>query len=138
MAKLFAVLLISMFALGLQGCASAHAADFPALPDGGSLVTSAGGTLPGDGGGPWITIDTGQTKDWLMSIRCRSGAGSPRVYYRLSTDAGTARTADQVVDVDRTFDIPVPQGNTDKYRFLSLLGEDGGPPACTIHTQTPN
>ena len=109
-------------------------ADFPALPDAGSLVTSAGGA-PGDGGGPWITVDTAQVNDWLMTIRCRSELTSPRVYYRLSSDAGTATAANQLLDLDKTFDLPVTQGNTDKYRYLSLLGEDGGPPACNVQTQ---
>lgn len=110
------------------------ATDFPALRDGGSLVTSAGGP-PGDGGGPWVTVDTGQVNDWTMTIRCSSRLGSPRVHYRLSADGGTASAAYQLLDVDRTFDLPVSQGNRTKLRYLSLLGEDGGPPACNVQTQ---
>lgn len=109
----------------------AAAPDDPALPDGGSLVTSKGG-LPGDGGGPWVTIDTGQVTDWTMSIYCDSSLGSPNVYYRLSADGGTATTANMLLKVDTTFDLPVSQGFTEKYRYLSLLGQDGGPPSCPV------
>lgn len=114
-------------------CVLAHAEppDQRALPDGGSLVTSNGGP-PGDGGGPWVTVDTGQVNDWTMSIKCRSYLGSPNVHYRLTADGGTATSADNVLDLDRTFDLPVSQGNSEKYRYLSLLGEDGGPPSCNV------
>lgn len=105
--------------------------DQPALPDGGSLVTS-NGNLPGDGGGPEVTVDTGQTDDWIATLKCSSLLGSPGVHYRFSTDRSTATTNYNVIDVDRTMDIPVRQGNTDKYRYLSLRGEDGGPPSCRL------
>lgn len=112
-------------------------ADYPALPDGGSLVTSTGATPPADGGGPWVTVDTGHTADWVMTIRCSSRLNSPRVFYRLSADGGTARIDDQLLDVDRTFDLPVSQPRSYPQRFLSLLGEDGGPPSCSLQQQTP-
>lgn len=117
-------------ALGLLFLTAA-APDQRALPDGGSLVTSNGG-LPGDGGGPWVTVDTGQTQDWVATIRCRSYLGSPSVHYRFTADGGTATSADEVLDVDRTFDLPISQGAGEKYRYLSLLGEDGGPPSCAL------
>lgn len=109
-------------------CVLAHAEppDVPVLPDGGSLFASA------DGGGPWVTWDTYQVEDWVMTIKCRSYLGGPNVHYRLSADGGTATTADNVIDLDRTFDLPVSQGNVEKYRFLSLRGEDGGAPACNV------
>lgn len=123
----FGVLSCLLFA----ALAFAEPPDVPALPDGGSLVTSNGGP-PGDGGGPWVTVDTGQTNDWVMSIKCRTYLGSPNVHYRLSTDGGTATAADNVLEVDKTFDLPVTQGNTEKFRWLSLRGEDGGAPVCNV------
>lgn len=112
--------------------AHAESPDNPAFPDGGSLATTVGTVFPGDGGGPWLTVDTYQTEDWTMSIRCKSYCGSPNVHYRLSTDGGTATTDNNVLDVNRTFDLPVSQGNGEKYRWLSLLGEDGGAPCCGV------
>ncbi|MEY4933556.1 MAG: hypothetical protein RLZZ403_1876 [Pseudomonadota bacterium] len=111
--------------------AYAEPPDLPALPDGGSLVTSTG-SGPGDGGGPWITVDTGQVQDWMMALRCRSYVGSPSVHYRLSADAGTATTSDGFLPVNLTLDLPVSQGNGEKFRWLSLLGEDGGAPTCRV------
>lgn len=118
--------------LPLVAClAYAEPPDQRAFADGGSLATSNGG-FPGDGGGPWVTLDTGQVNDWTMAIRCRSYLGSPNAYYRLSADAGTATTLDGFLDKDVWFDIPVSQGYAAKYRWLSLLGEDGGAPACIV------
>lgn len=137
MRKPISFLFISVLALSLF-----TAVDFPALPDGGSLVTSNGG-LPGDGGGPWITIDTGHTEDWVPAIRCHAstiicGTASPRVNYRFSADGGTANAAYMLLDVDRTFDLPVFQPKDRKLRYLSLSGEDGGPPCCTLTQPDPN
>lgn len=113
--------------LGLV-CVLAHAAppDEPVLPDGGSLFSSS------DGGGPVVTADTYQVNDWVMTIKCRSYVGSPNVHYKLSTDGTAATAADNVLEVDKTFDLPVSQGNTEKYRYLSLRGEDGGAPVCNV------
>lgn len=134
--------MLSMVGLAAMGLAL-MAVDFPALPDGGSKVTpsltiislSDGGTS--DGGMPaYVTVDTGHVTDWVMAIRCetslRCATPSPQVYYRLSTDGGTATVANQLLEIDRTFDIPIAQGNTEKLRYLSLLSEDGGPPCCFI------
>lgn len=135
--------MVGLAALGL----SLMAVDFPALPDGGSKVTP-GITLVAltDGGTQdagvlaYVTVDTGHVTDWVMTIRCSTGLAcatpSPRSYYRLSADGGTATTNYQLLEVDRTFDIPVSQGNTEKLRFLSLLGEDGGPPCCFVQQPT--
>lgn len=129
MRKLLELLPVVLIAVSF---AHAEPPDQPALSDGGSLVTSVGGTPPADGGGPWVTIDTGQLNDWVATILCRSYLGSPNVHYRFSSDGGTATSANQVLQVDRTFDLPINQGNGEKYRYLSLLGEDGGAPACNL------
>lgn len=109
-------------------CVLAHAEppDVPVLPDGGSLFSSS------DGGGPVVTADTFQVNDWTMTVKCRSYIGSPNVHYLLSTDGTAATAANNVIEVDKTFDLPVSQGNTEKYRYLSLRGEDGGAPACNV------
>ncbi len=128
MRKFFPLFLFAAIAVSF---AHADPPDAHALPDGGTLVTSKGGP-PGDGGGPWVTVDTGQVNDWVATMRARSYLGSPAVHYRFSADAGTATTDDSVIDVDRTMDIPVSQGQGEKYRYLSLLGEDGGPPSLIL------
>lgn len=122
--------------LGLVLAVSLMGVGFPALPDGGSLVTTAGnagtGNPVGDGGGPTVTIDTGHTESWVPALRCSSRMGSPRSYYRFSADGGLATDAYELLDLDRTFDLPLTQPNTYKLRYLSLTGEDGGPPACYL------
>lgn len=118
------------------------AADYPALPDGGSLVTPsltinvlADGGLQDAGYPAFVTVDTAHLTDWVATMRCDSAHG-PRAYYRFSADAGTARTVDQLLDLDRTFDIPVTQTSGVKVRWLSFLGEDGGAPWCNLLHQT--
>lgn len=103
----------------------ASAVDFPALPDGGSLIKTTDG-------GPLITVDTGHVTDWVPAIRCSTLEGSSGVHYRFSSDGGSATQANQVIEVNRTMDIPVAQGNVAKLRYLSLLSEDGGIPACRL------
>lgn len=105
--------------------------DRKALPDGGSIVTSKG-AAPGDGGGPWVLVDTAQVNDWVASLHCTSYQGSPNVHYLFSTDGTIATPADSLLIADHTFDIPVSQGNTEKYRYLSFLGQDGGAPYCLV------
>lgn len=113
--------------------------DFPALPDGGSLCSTAGnastGNPAGDGGGPSIVCDTGQVDDWNATVRCSSRLGSPRVHARWSADGGIATAVNQLYEVDRTFDFRVLQPGSRKLRYISFLGEDGGPPACNVQTQ---
>lgn len=119
------------------------AADYPALPDGGSLITpSLSITVLADGGlqdagyPAFVTVDTAHVADWVATMRCDSAHGSPRSYYRFSADGGTARAVDQLLDLDRTFDIPVQQTAGVKVRWLSFLGEDGGAPWCNLQHQT--
>lgn len=106
----------------------AEAADHRGLPDAGSIIT------PTDGGFI-VTVDTGHVDNWVATIRCRSLHGSPSVNYLFSADGGLATDADLPLDVDRTMDIPVIQSAGVKERYLSLRGEDGGTPWCTLHHQ---
>lgn len=117
--------------LSVLALLSLTAIDFPALPDGGALVT------PTDAGSS-VTIDTGHTEDWVPLLRCHSELGSPRAYYRFSGDAGVARAGvDSLLALDIGFDLPViQQRNRGPLRWVSFLGEDGGVPACTLHQPT--
>lgn len=121
--------LLPLIAILVVWAVLAHAQppDQKALPDGGSIVTST------DGGGPLVTVDTAQLGDWVATLRPRSSCGSPSVHYLFSTNSAPATTADNVLEVDHTFDLPVSQGNTEKYRYLSFLGEDGGAPCVTVY-----
>lgn len=112
----------AVFAVLLAG------ADFPALPDGGSIVTST------DGGG-WVTVDTGKIADWTMVIRCE---GEQSTRYNLCTTSNcTATVHNQLLDFDTTERIPVRQGHRDKYRFLALATDDAGVPFCKVQVATP-
>ncbi len=107
---------------------SAQALTFPALPDAGGIVTSIDG-------GNQTTIDTGQTQNWTMTIRCE-GAQSTR--YRMCTSATCdVSLANDLIDPNVTLEIPVTQGNSQKYRYLTIKQDDGGVPYCVIQTSTP-
>lgn len=129
--KTLGPVLLAVLLVGLVVAAPSSAADFPGLVDGGSLVQ------PTDAG-PSITVDLARTDEWDMAIRCSSRLGSPRVYYRLSaSDAGAATAANQLLEVDRTFDIHVPAVRSAPLRFLLLTGEDAGVPACNVQREDP-
>lgn len=135
LAALAAYALLALLIFGARAVlAQFPSPDFPALPDGGSLVTGTGALSDG-GNSSTITVDTGQTEDWTATVRCRSSLGSPRVYARWSADAGAATSANQLYEVDRTFDFTVRQPGVRKLRWISFLGEDGGPPNCNVQTQ---
>lgn len=150
--KLAALAAYASLALLVFTARATLGADFPGLPDGGSLVqpslvvtTLSDGGLS-DGGMPSvITVDTARTDEWVATLRCTTntalcwgGFPSPRVFYRFSaSDAGVARTVDQILEVDRTFDIPVPLVRGAPLRYLSFLGEDGGAPCCNVQRQDP-
>ena len=78
-------------------------------------------------------VDTGQVNDWVAAIRPRSWCGSPGVYYLFSSDGTSATSNDEMLDTDSIFDIQIRQGNTDKYRYVSFLGVDGGAPCVSLH-----
>ena len=124
--------LLPLLVLLVVVVAHAAAPDVPALPDGTSRVTSKG-AAPGDGGGPWRTVDTGQLEDWTASIRVDSYRGSPSVYYRFSSDGGTATTDDQLLTTGNIYDLPISQGYGEKYRYFSVLGLDGGAPDVNLY-----
>jgi hypothetical protein len=104
--------------------APARADDEPGLPDGGSIVTSADG-------GAYAIADLGARGCWTMAIRCE-GAQSTR-YTTCATSSCTAAAVNQLLDADRTFDIPVNcvAGQTRK-RYLALKTDDAGVPFCKV------
>lgn len=104
----------------------ARADDEPALPDGGSIVTGTATALGdlGERAGPWS-----------MTIRCE---GDQQTRYKLCADsAGCAATAvNQLLDADRTFDIPVnTRSGLPPKRYLALRTEDAGVAFCKVQRQ---
>lgn len=114
LAALFAVLLL----------AEARADDDPALPDGGSIVTTTDG-------GSTVTVDLGARGAWTMALRCE-GAQSTR--YRLCASSSCPVTAhNQLLDLDQTQDFPINQTpGVALKRYLTLRTDDGGVPFCKV------
>ncbi len=95
---------------------SAQAADFPALPDGGSRI--------GDGG--VIDLSIRGRSGWQAAITCEGAQRTRYVFCETSTCA--ASTSHQLIIYDKTMDVGVPAG----HRYLAVAQEDSGFPTCTI------
>ncbi len=104
----------------------AFAADFPALPDGGSFVGDAGAVTDLRIRGP------GQ---WQMAIRCEGTNGTTQVTRYVMCDNATCpvTSANQVLTQDITYDILVPAG----FSYLGLAQDDAGFPTCKIQYVRP-
>lgn len=119
---------VALAAVIIGVCAApAVADDEPMFSDGGSLVT------PLDGG-VTVTVDLAPRTSacWNMAIRCE-GSGGPARYVLCATNPCPVSSANQLLDADRTFDIPVnctSQGAPKHY--LSLTKDDATAPACKV------
>ncbi len=133
-AKAFLVASVVGFLLGAGQLepGTAHADDQPALPDGGSIVTSTDG-------GRLAFVDLGLRSEWLLSLTCE-GAQSTR-YLLCATDTpsivagGVNHTCNAsehsyLLTADRGEVIPVNFKANKNRRYLSLRTDDAGIPFC--------
>lgn len=120
---ILAVAVIAVAAIALSP-SRAHADDEPGLSDGGSICSSTDG-------GSYAVCDLGVAGCRSLGIRCE-GAQSSR--YKLCPTSTCAPSAiNQLLDYDRTFDIPVNcvAGGTAK-RYMGLHTDDAGVPFCKV------
>ncbi len=134
-AKAFLVASVVGFLLGAGQLepGTAYADDQPALPDGGSIVTSTDG-------GRIAFADLGLRSEWMLSLECE-GAQSTR-YLLCASDttsivAGgvnhtcTAGPNNHLLSYDRGGEaIPVNFKPNKNRRYLSLYTDDAGIPFC--------
>lgn len=122
--KRLAALLVALAAAVTFSPHAALGDDEPIFTDGGSLVTTTDG-------GSSVTADLGVAalSSFTMAIRCEGQAAR---YHLCATSTCTATTANQLLDADRTFDIPVNRITNGGKRYLALSTDDGGIPACKV------
>ncbi len=138
MRKFMPVLTVPCLLAGLLGAFSpfapmAFAADFPALPDGGSLIGDAGIDATGT-----IVVDLavrGRGK-WQAVLRCEGTNGTvqaTRYLFCNNPSCAALSGVHQLLNQDITYDILVPSG----YRYLSVAQDDGGFPTCKLQYAFP-
>lgn len=110
--------------------AAARADDEPFVvqADGGSTVTSLDG-------GSSVTVDLGSHGScYNLAMRCE-GSTPPR-YVLCVTSPCPVTAANELLDADKIWDIPVNcgknVGTNGAKRYLSLTTDDGGVPSCKV------
>lgn len=122
-------IVFSLIGIGVVlGACPARADDEPIAvqADGGSTVTTTDG-------GSAATVDLGTGLIQTLAIRCE-GAQSTR-YHTCTVLPCAVTLSNQLLDSDRTFDIPLNRSNAGTLapkRYLTVATDDAGTPLCKV------